>query len=475
MLTGTRSVPGAADDTADPVFVMCMARSGSTLLRLILDSHPELACPPETGLPGLCAQLTILWSLIEGAPLAPGRGDNPPVVPETAVDRVRAIANEMLHAYLARRGRRVYCDKTLGSAQYSELLHRVWPTARYVCLYRHPMDFIHSALEATPWGLSGYGFEQYAAGSPGNGVFSLARYWSDNAAAILQLEELMPGQCFRVRYEDLVSAPEEVTAAVFDFLGVSPAPGISKQCFEAEHERFGPADHKIWHTSAITADSIGSGTAVPAGLIPPGLAASINEQLDRLGYLKIDETWGTPAMPSELFSPGPYLASRLPAPGPSPACPDGPAEGDKMLDEHLRTGLDRIDDQFRKRWGSCAGELFTVVSARHPADDGALSWHINMPGKEIVAGQDRGNDDDHWNIIGAPEVWKAILSGELNLSVALRQCTVRYCDTGEDIPFLTELRIAMFADLLGLTLVGTVGRPTGLLDGAPLNTTAPAG
>jgi hypothetical protein len=35
----------------DPVFVLCMARSGSTLLRFLLDAHPELACPPETMLP----------------------------------------------------------------------------------------------------------------------------------------------------------------------------------------------------------------------------------------------------------------------------------------------------------------------------------------------------------------------------------------------------------------------------------------
>jgi hypothetical protein len=42
----------------DPVFVLCMGRSGSTLLRLILDTHPDLACPPETNIPALCSTLT---------------------------------------------------------------------------------------------------------------------------------------------------------------------------------------------------------------------------------------------------------------------------------------------------------------------------------------------------------------------------------------------------------------------------------
>lgn len=46
------------------VFVPCMGRSGSTLLRFVLDSHPELACPPETSLPALCSQLpAACWRL----------------------------------------------------------------------------------------------------------------------------------------------------------------------------------------------------------------------------------------------------------------------------------------------------------------------------------------------------------------------------------------------------------------------------
>ena len=41
----------------EPVGVLTCARSGSTLLRFILDSHPELACPPETGVVDLCTKI----------------------------------------------------------------------------------------------------------------------------------------------------------------------------------------------------------------------------------------------------------------------------------------------------------------------------------------------------------------------------------------------------------------------------------
>ena len=60
------AVPEGSADTAhsfaDPVFVLCNARSGSTLLRFLLDAHPEIACPPETNMPSLCAQLATVWS-----------------------------------------------------------------------------------------------------------------------------------------------------------------------------------------------------------------------------------------------------------------------------------------------------------------------------------------------------------------------------------------------------------------------------
>jgi len=66
---------GDVTSFADPVFVLCNGRSGSTLLRFMLDAHPDLACPPETNLPGLCVQLATVWSLIEGAPMSANRGD----------------------------------------------------------------------------------------------------------------------------------------------------------------------------------------------------------------------------------------------------------------------------------------------------------------------------------------------------------------------------------------------------------------
>jgi protein-tyrosine sulfotransferase len=285
----------------DPVFVLCMGRSGSTLLRLILDTHPDLACPPETNIPALCSQLAVVWSLIEGAPLALQRGDAPPKVPDAAIAGIRQTMDLMTAPYLKRRGKRQYCDKSLGTAPHTELLTRIYPATRFICLYRHPMDMISSGLEACPWGLSGYGFDQYIAGSPGNAVMALGRYWHDQAQGIAAVEETHPDLCHRVRYEDMVREPERTAAGIFDFIGVGQVPGIAQAVFAREHERFGPADHKIWHTGRISPDSIGRSDSVPVGLIPPPILESINELLGKLGYVPIDERWGTADRPASLL------------------------------------------------------------------------------------------------------------------------------------------------------------------------------
>src|SRR5215470_6456055 len=230
----------------DPVFVICHGRSGSTLLRFLLDAHPEIACPPETNVPALCAQLATVWSLIEGAPLSANRGDEPPVVPDAAIAGIRATMNMMVGSYLERRGKTPYCDKSLGTARFADLLDRVYPDARFLCLYRHPMDVIASGVEACPWGLNGYGFDPYIATTPGNAVLALARFWADSVAVTLAAEEGFADSCLRVRYEDLVTDPEGTAKGIFEFLGAAPAPGISAACFSPERERFGPADYKIW-------------------------------------------------------------------------------------------------------------------------------------------------------------------------------------------------------------------------------------
>jgi protein-tyrosine sulfotransferase len=211
--------------------------------------------------------------------------------------------------YLARRNKPRWCDKSLDSHFHPELLAVLYPRARFVCLYRHCMDVIASGIEACPWGVSRFGFDPYVAHNPGNNVAAIGTYWTDCTKAILAFENSEPERCFRVRYEDLVSSPEETAAGMLAFLGAEPVPGITRACFDVPHEGDGPGDEKIWFTTTVTADAIGRGIKVPAAALPDPLRAEINETLTALGYRTVDETWND--------SPGP-VDPRLPA-GPEAA------------------------------------------------------------------------------------------------------------------------------------------------------------
>jgi Sulfotransferase family len=447
-LTST-SVPG------EPVFVLCNGRSGSTLLRFLLDAHPDLACPPETNLPALAGQLATVWSLIEGAPLSAERGDEPPVIPEAAIAGVRKTMDEMTGSYLARRGKKLYCDKSLGTARFARLLLRIYPQARFLCLYRHPMDVIASGIEACPWGLHGYGFDPYIAGTPGNAVWALARFWVESTATTLAAEEEFAGSCHRVRYEDLVADPEEVTAGVFEFLGVAPQPGISARCFSPERERFGPADYKIWHTSQITGQSVGRGWSVPAGMIPPPVRQMVNELADKLGYLPVDDGWGTAAVPADLRADRGQPTEAQPAQAQSAARAALP--GASLVGERLRAGVAGVDDRFAGRWGDRAAESFTVavIAATGLAGGGECRWRVDLAAGTVTEapGPAPGGDEEEdtgWDVVGSAEAWQALLDSRTNLGVALRHCELRYCDLGEAGSVAADARIGMLADLLGL-------------------------
>jgi sulfotransferase family protein len=449
-LSGDRA--GQAFSIAPPVFVLCSGRSGSTLLRFILDAHPALSCPPETNLPALCAQLATVWSLIEGAPLAAEPGAAPPVIPDAAIARVRYIADMMMNAYLTRRGGVRFCDKSLGTARFADLLLRVYPEAKFICLYRHPMDVIASAFEACPWGVTGYGFDPYIAASPGNTVLALARYWTDNANAILAAQDRFPASCYQVRYEDLVTDPVACIDEIFSFLDVPPVPGIASQLFGAERERSGPSDYKIWHTSEISRASVGRGWTIPVLPFLAPVLDQLNAAVRRLGYLEVDGQWGAAARPGDVRA-GDWPTANAAG---SPAHLNGDeARIDQvaaLAGQRLQAGLAQLGEEFARRWQQHAAVPFGIVLTGSAADGGQRGWRVDLAEHAITPVAGDGEIDTEWDILGPPAAWLAVLDGSANLGVALRKHDLRYCDTGEDLPAGgTESRVDMLADFLGLS------------------------
>ena len=177
-----------------PIFVLCAARSGSTLLRYMLQAQGDIECPAESNLSQALAAIQFTYSV------ACGRPDQPEMWQLLADNECRRLADRALGARARLEHRKRWCDKSLSNIEYTSLLCRLFPDAQFLSIYRQCRDVIASALEASPWGLMGYGFEPYARETPANQVLALARYWADRTELGLAFERQHPNNCLGVKY-----------------------------------------------------------------------------------------------------------------------------------------------------------------------------------------------------------------------------------------------------------------------------------
>jgi hypothetical protein len=416
-----RSVPSphrALPGLDEPVIVLTGARSGSTLLRRILDAHPDLACPPETNVLKLCASLGSIWELTDPE-------SNGTELSEVASANIRATVDAVFSAYLRGREKSRWCEKSLGSVQAIEPFLSLYPKAKFICLYRHCMDMIDSALEATPWGLNGYGFDEFAIRFPGNSILALSAYWCELTGRELDFEEQHPEKCYRVYYEELVAEPERVSKEIFSFIGVKYVAGIVDRCLAGEQPEVGPGDHKILATSRISGDSVGRGTRVPVSLVPAGQLEVINTVLGRLGYAQVDEEWANCAVRPAVLPGRPATATAEAA----AAQPAGGVLG--ALDEIMQARVGpRLALPMPAALGRGTGEAkrIAIVAYCGSGAQEARYWEFGIGEIGIRTGPYAGFDElaADWLLTGDASTWCAVLAGEHNLATCIRAREIRY-------------------------------------------------
>jgi Sulfotransferase family len=440
----------------EPVIVLTAARSGSTLLRLILDAHPDLACPPETNILRTFSMLASAWQTLSG-------GSGGSELSRTAETNLRLTIDNLFSDYLLRSGKRRWCEKSLGTILVANKFASVYPKAKFICLYRHCMDVIYSGLEASPWGLIGYGFEQFSGLRSGNNVSALAAYWSEHTGRALRFEKEYGDRCLRVYYERLVTAPEDVMAEIFAFIGASDAPGITRLSLRRWTSPGGPGDYKVQETSEITSKSLGRGVRIPVGLIPAAQLQVVNQLLGELGYTLVDDTWRkTP------YSPALLPDDEAEACGTAP--PAAQAEDtftrsalqalDTVMQARLRAGLAR--PRFTSS-GTADFQPFGIalfLSGEHRL---ARFWRV-APGRVSgITPTGSVHSTVDWLVTGDLETWMSVLAGQTKFAVAFRSGALRYIDNPgaasepaaaqEPSRAPTEMRMALLRDLLGFDTV----------------------
>ena len=205
-------------------FVVGIARSGTTLLRLMLDAHPQLTIPPETHfLPRLFTHFD-RWveQGIEGAELReramelivshPRWGDidlDPQEVerrmahhdPLTAGDAARSF----YEAYAAQEGKPRWGDKSPPYTWKAKRIQRALPEAHFIHLIRDGRDCVASLKRMSWWGQSS---------------IDAMVMWTHSVDCGRRAARRLPADAFyAVRYEQLVTDPRGELMAVCDFLG----------------------------------------------------------------------------------------------------------------------------------------------------------------------------------------------------------------------------------------------------------------
>jgi len=279
----TFAMSPSTDEPARPAFILSTERSGSTLLRWLLDAHPEIASPGEILLGRLCFDLFVTLSRTVCAPgdasddLADRRAAN-----FATLARVRTIVDGIMREYAGARGKRVWCDKTPHNLAYLTVLVDTFPDARYVCLYRDGRDVARSCLEVSRDGFMAE-LVEYSRRSPHDLVGAMLESWCEKTELLLKMELHHRELCHRVRYEDLVARPDEVLPPLFAFLGVAWDPSLIERAFTIRHDH-GGGDQRIKETTTIERDRVGHGCALDTDRLRPALWARTDSLLRKLGY-----------------------------------------------------------------------------------------------------------------------------------------------------------------------------------------------
>ena len=184
-----------------PVFVMCTLRSGSTLLRVLLNSHSQIHAPHELHLRYVSVSLDKKWS--ERSMKEMGLDE----------DGLRYLLwDRILHRELAPSGKPIIVDKTPNNVFIAEKLRECWPDARFIYLLRHPAAIAESRRNWFKGNPDSYDEEQN---------HDLIRRYCE---ALEDARQNYDG--ITVRYEELTEDPASVTKEICRFLGVDWEPAM---------------------------------------------------------------------------------------------------------------------------------------------------------------------------------------------------------------------------------------------------------
>lgn len=202
--TFTTGTIADGDPSREPIFVVGLPRSGTTLIDRILSSHRDVTSAGEL------SNFALLLKRAAGTP------SNLVMDAETfraagAVDLARLGADYVASTRPLTGRTPRFTDKMPLNILYAGLIHRALPNARIVCLRRDPMDVCLSnfrQLFATTFSYYNYAFD----------LEDVARYYVGFDRLVAHWRQVLPADRFtEIAYEDMVADQEGETRRLLAF------------------------------------------------------------------------------------------------------------------------------------------------------------------------------------------------------------------------------------------------------------------
>lgn len=191
---------------AEPIFVIGMPRTGTTLVERVLGSHSVVRSAGE--LQTFALELVKQCRATASSPatsarelVAQSRSVDFAALGESYVDNARPPGDATAH----------FIDKMPLNFLYAGLIHLALPKARIVLLERDPMDTCYAVFKAMFEGIYPFSYD----------LEELANYFVEYKRLVDHWQEVMPGVMHVVRYEDLVTSPESAIESLLEYCSLS--------------------------------------------------------------------------------------------------------------------------------------------------------------------------------------------------------------------------------------------------------------
>jgi tetratricopeptide (TPR) repeat protein len=200
---------GVGAENPDPIFILGLPRSGSTLIEQILASHSSIEGTQEL------ADIPRIVNELQGRDPDLANPRYPGILANLEPEQLLRLGEKYLSdTRIYRTGKPYFIDKMPNNFRHVGLIHLMLPNAKIIDARREPMACCFSNLK-----------QLFASGQEFTySTLDIARYYRTYLELMQHWDEVLPGRVLRIRHEDVVDDLGGNVRRILDFCGLEFEP-----------------------------------------------------------------------------------------------------------------------------------------------------------------------------------------------------------------------------------------------------------